>query len=336
MGSKIIFESILHKLPSTRKNYRVTLIVPDNGIPFIDYYQLNSFPSKEKPKKTIHFGDLLFADRKYEKNEIFAFSIYTIDKTITFLAQDESTMLEWLCKIRETHSNLYPEFKRYEAVFEAHLMDRGLGKTMNIQGAYRLALSKDSLDLIPIMNNTMIQGSDSQQHDNNQNHHQTKPQEIQSQQKSQQRFHKRHPLLRSKTIELVLRSIRRCGHTDCNFYIESGRHSQIGEGDLWMTFIKKSTVRLLHELLVNAMKSSASIEDVYPHNKGQRSRSGSSNENALRTHQSRSSSLVCLALETENSFMLSKTNNNNNNVVTDGKNNISDVPMDEDGYLPMA
>lgn len=333
MGTKTVLESVLHKLPSTRKNYRVTLFVPDNGIPFIQYHQLNSFPHKEKPKKLIPFEDLLFADKRYGKNHKNSFSIYTVDKTITFLAQDESTLMEWLCKIRETHSNFYPEFKRYEVVFEAQLMDRGLAKTMNIHGTYRLALSKDSLDLIPVLNVNANQSSDSQQ----QNNETDKKKSIEpphNLRKSHQRFHKRHPLLSSKTIELVLRSIRRCGHSDNHFYIESGRHSQIGEGDLWMTLSKKSTVRLLHELLVNAMKSSASVEDVYHPNKGPRSRSGSSNENALRIHQSRSSSLVCLNVETENAINFPKASNNNN-ISGDGKEQEKD-PVDEDGYLPMA
>jgi len=407
MNGRTILDCIMHKLPSSRKYYRVTLIVPDNGIPIIEYHQASAF---KKPKKAIQFTDLLFADRKHDINEKFAFSIYTIDKTITFLAQDETTMNEWLGKIKECHQNLYPEFKRYDSIFEVNLSDKGLAKTMNIQGPYRLALCKESLDLIPLLTAPLLlskqqtstsgssaatsttttissntTGSNSHQshyetklpdihhhhHHHSQstvshplngspaitshvNHHHLLPQHL----SHHQRFHKRHPLLSSKTIELVLRSIRRCGHTDCNFYIESGRHSQIGEGDLWMTLNKKSTARQLHELLLATMKLASASDDQFLY-KAPRSRSGSSSDNAHRSQQSRSFSLVSLTSDQTsttppNSSSLTNSNNNNsyqNNHATivaaaTISATISTIPMlttknnnniDEDsGYLPMA
>lgn len=379
MNTKIALESVLQKQPWLRKSYRVALIVPDNGIPFIEYNQINSFTSKAKPKKTIQLTDLLFADRSYEKTEKFAFSIYAIDKTITFLAQDENTMAEWLTRIRENHFNLFPDFKRYEAVFEAKLLNRDLAKTMNIHGPYRLALSKDSLDMIPILTSTAIESMNAQQLCNNNNtndnkqlnsnlknnekeannqssnegggtieakinnndsktrmeqqerdHLQAQHQQLfLNRRRHQQRFHKRHPLLGLKTIELMLRSIRRCGHTDCQFYIEPGRHSQIGQGNLWMTLSKKSTVRLLHELLVNAMKASACLEDNnYTHMKGPRSRSGSSNDNALKLQQSRSTSQLSLS----NELKVQPTPAHSSSLTTTSKDDFDE----NDGYLPMA
>lgn len=385
MNHETVLDSVLHKLPSTRKTYQVTLIVPDNGIPIIEYSQSNS---SKKPKKSIQFLDLLFADKKHDTNDKFAFNVYTIDKTVTFRAHDESQMNEWLSKIREYHSNLYPEFKRYDSIFEANLLDRGLAKTMTIQGAYRLALCKESLDLIPLLtaanmalqqtvhnkasstttstpnnsNNNNNNNSNNNNNNNNQgnvnnnhdaqldikltnlntlkHHHHSSPLNTQStgtnttitplsgtnhhplhhhlphHLPNHQRFHKRHPLVSSKTIELSLRSIRRCGHTDNNFYIESGRRSQIGEGDLWMALTKKSTARQLHELLLATMKLASASDDIY---KTPRSRSGSSSDNAHRTQQSRSSSLNCL----------------NNNIAINNNNTSTDV-VDEAGYLPMA
>lgn len=312
---RTILDCIVRKLPSSRKWYRVTLIVPDNGIPIIEYHRTGS--SSKKPNKSIQFVDLLFADKKHDTNEKFAFSIYTIDKTTTFVAKDETTMNEWLSKIREYQSNLYPEFKRYDAIFEADLLPKGLAKTMNIQGRYRLALCKESLDLIPLMSNqqqTTITNSTTTSSANHHHihipHHQT--------------FHKRHPLLRSKTIELVLRSIRRCGHTDCNFYIESGRHSQIGEGGLWMALSKKPTARQLHELLLATMKSTTEDQFLY---KTPRSRSGSSSENLVRA-----------PMVSNNNNITSNNNNNiNNNNNSNSNNNNNSINIEDDsGYLPMA
>lgn len=400
MAGRTILDCILRKLPSSRKRYRVTLIVPDNGIPIIEYHQAST---SKKPKKSISFVDLLFADKKHDTNEKFAFSIYTPDKTITFLAKDETTMNEWLTKIRECH--LYLDSKRYDVIFEANLLDKGLANTMHIPGPYRVALCKESLDLIPLstaphlllkqqelllqqqstnatstatppttkphntsstLHNTPNQNNH-QQHHKSQNMNESKlpntihhhhphihttnpntaninpqanhlhvPQHL----PPHQRFDKQHPLLKANTIELVLRSIRRCGHTDCNFYLESGRHSQIGEGDLWMALNKKSTARQLHELLLATMKLTSQQEDSFLY-KAPRSRSGSSSENAHRSQQSRSSSLVCLASETTTTTTPSMSNNiainTNNNNNSGNKTTTNNDNIDEDsGYLPMA
>lgn len=201
-------------------------------------------------------------------------------------------MNEWLTKIREFHSDLYPDFKKYDAIFEANLLAKGLARTMHIEGVYRLALCKDSIDLIPVLTPEDQQQSTlktpitpattfsttgsltKSNHHHPAEHHHHLPQHL----PSHQRFCKRHPLLASKTIELVLRSIRRCGHTDSNFYIESGRYSQIGEGDLWLALNKKSTARHLHELLLATMKLSSN-DDQFLY-KAPRSRSGSSSDNS--------------------------------------------------------
>lgn len=357
-GDRTILDCLMHKLPSSRKHYHVRLVVPDSGIPFIEYRQISNFVKTKKTTKTIQFVDLLFADKKHDESEKFAFSIYSIDKTVTFLPHDETVMNEWLAKIRELHSMLYPESKRYDSIFEARLLDRGLATTMHIQGQYRLAVCKESLDLIPILtphdqqqsNNNVRSSSGSatsaslsttastisstnshphhhhqmetnlpntstnsylqNQHPHSSNldstllnqpqptsHHHHHHHHLPQHPPNHKRFSKRHPHLASRTIELVLRSIRRCGHTQANFYIESGRHSQIGEGDLWMALDKKSTARQLHELLLATMKLASTNDDQFLF-RAPRSRSGSSSDNAHRSQQSRSSSLVCLNADT--------------------------------------
>lgn len=86
------------------------------------------------------------------------------------------------------------------------------------------------------------------------------------------RFQKRHPSLSAKTFELMFRSRRRCGHAGSNFYIEPGRHSQIGEGDLWLALTKKSTARQLHKLLLNSMKSASQVDNQFLYKATSRSR----------------------------------------------------------------
>lgn len=320
----------MRKLPSTRKSYQVRLLLPDNGIPIIEYQQLGRIVYPKKLAKSAQFSDLLFADKKHDTGDKWAFSIYFINRTISFIAQDETIMNEWLSKIRELHSNLYPDCKKYDAIFEADLLRKGLASTMRIEGSYRLALCKDSIDLIPVLTDEDQQqqvfktpvttattfsttGSltKSSDHKPRSEHHHHIPQHL----PSHQRFSKRHPLLTSKTIELMLRTIRRCGHTDSNFYIESGRYSQIGEGELWLALNKKSTARYLHELLLATMKLSSN-DDQFLY-KAPRSRSGSSSDNS---HTISEMKRVAIASINTSPMFLN-----------------DDKKIEEDsGYLPMA
>lgn len=307
MIGRTILDCIMHKLPSSRKYYRVSLIVPDNGIPIIEYHHANS---PKKPKKSIQFVDVLFADRKHDLCDKFAFSVYTTEKTITFIAQDETTMNDWLTKVKECHAKLYPEFKRYDTIFEATLLDKGLAKTMSIQGPYRIALCKESLDLIPL-------------------HH--KPPQPPT---PNQRFSRRHPLLNSETIELVLRSIRRCGHTDCNFYIESGRHSKIGEGDLWMALSKKAVARQLHELLLATMKQASVTEEQFLY-KAPRSRSGSSSQSNQVLAAANLATTPTTNPGHSTNITATTTPNTATNIAQMYVNN-NNLVNNDDEYLPMA
>lgn len=361
ISGRTILESVMNKFPSPLwRAYRVALIVPNNGIPMIEYQQKNS----KKLKKHIHFSNLLFADRRHDCNEKkFILAIYAVNKTVSFVAKDETTLNEWLTRISEYHSNAYPDFKKYEHIFEAELLARGLAETMNISGKYRVALCKDSIDLIPIIDcpNQIPQSGvgDGQQsalfqssthafgnvhhfhhshlhHHHHHHHHHgggggvspsTTNQSHSSFHSSlsssssshapsnnsmvqylpsHQRFYKRHPMLAVKTIELLLKSIRRCGHTDCNFYIEPGRHSQLGAGDLWMQLSKRSVARRLHEILLTNMKLASTSQEEQFACKPPRSRSGSSSDAHRQSVQSRSSSVA----------------------------NLGD--SDSDGYLPMS
>lgn len=299
---RTVLDSVFRKLPTIFpwKQFRVTLIVPDNGIPLIEYQQ--KCPKKRK-KKHIVFSELLFVDRKHDcNNKRFVFSIYTLSKTITFETKDEAIMNEWLGKISEYHSDLYPRFKKYDQIFEAELLDKGLGETMKIKGRHRVALCKESLDLIPVLNEFTELSGGTFVNPNHFSHNFTVRQKHQN--------FDWPPSLNSKIIELLIKSIRRCGHTDCVFYVEPGRQSQIGEGDLWMEFPKRAIARQIHEFLLANMKLASSKEDQHIH-KTPRSRSGSSSENANK--------------QTAHTSPIGKVSSATN--FTD---------EDSDGYLPMS
>ncbi|XP_063244069.1 uncharacterized protein LOC134543147 isoform X2 [Bacillus rossius redtenbacheri] len=80
-----------------------------------------------------------------------------------------------------------------------------------------------------------------------------------------------------ETYEFSLMSIRRCGHSECFFYMEVGRSSCTGAGDLWMQTEDPIIAENMHEAILSTMKTNSSKEDLPSRT---RTRSSSSNESS--------------------------------------------------------
>jgi hypothetical protein len=61
-------------------------------------------------------------------------------------------------------------------------------------------------------------------------------------------------LVKTTTEEVVadfhLMNVRRCGHTDCFFFMEVGRSSITGAGELWMQVDDPILAQHLHEVIL--------------------------------------------------------------------------------------
>lgn len=51
-------------------------------------------------------------------------------------------------------------------------------------------------------------------------------------------------------IELELVSVRRCGHTDCFFFLELGRAAATGVGELWIQVDDQIIAQNMHEAIL--------------------------------------------------------------------------------------
>ncbi|XP_055941798.1 uncharacterized protein LOC129971845 [Argiope bruennichi] len=78
-------------------------------------------------------------------------------------------------------------------------------------------------------------------------------------------------------FEFPLMSIRRCGHSKDHFFIELGRSSVIGAGEIYMATENTIIAQNMHETVLSAMKSSKIREDGNPY---PRPRSASTSENS--------------------------------------------------------
>ncbi|XP_070534225.1 insulin receptor substrate 1-B-like isoform X19 [Ptychodera flava] len=58
-----------------------------------------------------------------------------------------------------------------------------------------------------------------------------------------------------------LSSIRRCGHSDCYFFMEVGRSAVTGAGELWMLVEDTIIAQNMHESILNAMRNMSHLDD---------------------------------------------------------------------------
>ncbi|CAM4672608.1 unnamed protein product [Leuciscus chuanchicus] len=74
-------------------------------------------------------------------------------------------------------------------------------------------------------------------------------------------------------VNLPLMNIRRCGHSESFFFIEVGRSSSIGPGEIWVQVEDSVVAQNMHETILDTMKALKAFPDFRPRSKSQSSSS---------------------------------------------------------------
>ncbi|XP_024144007.1 insulin receptor substrate 2-B [Oryzias melastigma] len=74
-------------------------------------------------------------------------------------------------------------------------------------------------------------------------------------------------------VNLQLMNIRRCGHSESFFFIEVGRSSSIGPGEIWMQVDDSVVAQSMHETILETMKALKAFAEFRPRSKSQSSSS---------------------------------------------------------------
>ncbi len=72
-------------------------------------------------------------------------------------------------------------------------------------------------------------------------------------------------------VNMQLMNIRRCGHSDSFFFIEVGRSSSIGPGEVWMQVDDSVVAQNMHETILETMKALKAFAEFRPRSKSQSS-----------------------------------------------------------------
>uniref|UniRef100_A0A2R5L924 Insulin receptor substrate 1 n=1 Tax=Ornithodoros turicata TaxID=34597 RepID=A0A2R5L924_9ACAR len=207
------------------------------------------------PKRSVELRTCFNINRRADAKQRHVLALHTRDDTLALVAESEEERESWLVELlRLQHGGCLDDAEArpkplFEHVWQVNIKPKGLGSSRNILGAHRLCLTAKSLSLVKMPSD------------------QEEP----------------------EALEFPLMSIRRCGHSDCFFFMELGRSSVTGSGELWMQTEDTVIAQNVHETILGAMKTSYNKEDLGPMS---RPRSSSTSENSKPISHKRPSHLL--------------------------------------------
>lgn len=201
-------------------------------------------PSASPPKRVIYLYQCFTVNKRADSKNKHLIALYTKDEYFAIVAENEQEQEEWYLAL----SDLMSEGKKGHA--EADELDDGYG-TVTPGTVFKEVWQVN-----------------------------VKPKGL-GQTKNLTGVYRL--CLSSKTIHLVklnsetpcvnlqLMNIRRCGHSESFFFIEVGRSSSIGPGELWMQVDDSVVAQSMHETILDTMKALKAYAEFRPRSKSQSS-----------------------------------------------------------------
>ncbi|XP_055917184.1 insulin receptor substrate 1 [Eupeodes corollae] len=227
----VVLHGYLKKLKTMKKKYFVLYEECGKSPARLEYYDNEKkFKSKVNPKRSITLSSCININRRLDTKHDFVITLSTKDDGFGIVLDSEDEMNNWLRSMLklQTGPNIFadPPKPYYEHVWQVVVQRKGLAEKKGILGSYHVCLSSKSVTLIRIGSERTNIGEQ-----------------------------------RAAVIEFFLTSIRRCGDSKCYFYMEVGRHSMIGAGELWMETKDALIAQNMHTMILNVMSTSG--DDSY-------------------------------------------------------------------------
>lgn len=247
----ILLRGYHKKLKTMKKKFFVLFNESPSNCARLEYFDSEKkFNSGCIPKRTIKLKNCLNINRRLDTKYDHVIGLSTKEGGFGIVLESEDEMAKWLEVLITLQRNEQSLFENsgifFEHVWQVMIQHKGMAVEKGIIGNYHVGLTPKSLTFIKIV----------------------------SQKQSESRI---------KSIEFLLTTIRRCGDSQCVFYMELGRQSIVGPGELWMETGDALTARNMHNMILSAMSSNTGLYNDDP----TRKRSLSANE------ASKPKSLIC-------------------------------------------
>ncbi|XP_059618387.1 insulin receptor substrate 2-B [Phlebotomus argentipes] len=228
----IVLQGYYRKLKTMKKKYFVLYSDTKDRSARLEYYD-----SEKKfktnfghPKRTIVLRTCFNINRRTDTKHKWVVALYTKDDCFCIVFDTEQDLNTWLRSLlslqRGDDSTGDPPRPNFEHTWSVQVQRKGLAEDKGIIGNYHLCLTEKSLTLVRVGAATTTGGDH-----------------------------------RLGSVEFLLTTIRRCGNTQCFFYMEVGRHSAIGAGELWMETQDPFIAENMHQTIITASASCKNRED---------------------------------------------------------------------------
>ncbi|XP_053611237.1 mucin-2 isoform X2 [Plodia interpunctella] len=229
----VVRQGHLRKLKTMKKKYFVLRSEISDGARLEYYESEKKFRAGAAPRRVLPLKSCYNIMRRLDLKQKHVIALFTREEQFCVVAENEKELHEWLTAILKQHGCddaseelLHP----IQHVWQVNVQKKGLGASKNIQGLYNLCLTDKTLALVKIKShNNVIR-----------------------------------ELTIPERIEYSLKNIRRCGDSECFFYMEVGRQTATGAGELWMHSDDSNIAQSMHSTIYLAMKN-CSKEDERDH-----------------------------------------------------------------------
>lgn len=224
----VVLHGYHRKLKTNKKKYFVVYDDLPNKSARLEY-----FDSEKKFKQSWVKNSSVHAKRSIILRNCFninkghdpkkhVIALYTRDDCFSIVFDSEEELNRWLRTLwslqrGEEGTEGEPPRPTFEHVWDVYVQRKGLGDSYGILGNYRLCITDKTLSLVRIGPPTTTNGD-----------------------------------TRVEQVEFSLAAIRRCGASQRYFYLEVGRSTKTGAGEIWM---EAQDAMIAHNMHTTIMKS---------------------------------------------------------------------------------
>ncbi|KAK2147231.1 hypothetical protein LSH36_563g03040 [Paralvinella palmiformis] len=212
----------LKKQKTMKKKLFVLREESENGPARLEYYDSEKKFVCSRPKRSIHLHNCFSINAKSDSKHKYAIVLYTREDCFTVICENESDHKEWLSAMINLRN--YHTHGNSACPLYEHIWPVTV-KSKGLGSSKHLSAGQYRLCLMPKEISFIRQNRD------------------------------------TPDLVLQLASIRKCGHTECFFYLEPGRMAVTGSGVLWMQVEDAVIAQNMHEAILSFMTASSMSAD---------------------------------------------------------------------------
>ncbi|EDW12315.2 uncharacterized protein Dmoj_GI10661, isoform A [Drosophila mojavensis] len=214
----IVLKEYQKKLKTMKKKYFVLHKETRTKKARLVYYDSEKkFLQNAPPKREIYVADCFSINRRLDTKHKYVLAISSKDGGFGIVMNSEEDLKKWLTNLLYIQRNTNGTQIEYDHVWQVVVQKKGISESVGITGTYHCCLTSKSLTFECFGNEV-------------------------------DRIYK---------VEILLNTIRRCGHASPQniFFMELGRQSVLGAGELWMETEDAAVAKHMHDKILSAMSA---------------------------------------------------------------------------------